>query len=168
MIYSRAEDLPHASIAYSLCLSFIGDEGFVLAGKLRRNPRPRVLFAPLKSLCSVFSFLTAGISVRGAHSASLASAQQFGIQCYALRAVNTASNVAVRVYFCRSPMFPAPARVHRRIWYLKRGYEAPSLCLSVIMYHSLRSTRCALVFPFLARGAGTRKRASVAPRLRLG
>ena len=35
------------------------------------------------------------------------------------------------------------------------------------MYHSLRSTRCASVFSFRARGAGTRKRAPVAPRLRL-
>jgi hypothetical protein len=69
-----------ASIAQSLCLSVIGDKGFVLAGKLRRNPRPRVSFAPLKSLRSVFSFLAAGISVRGAHSASLASAHQFDIQ----------------------------------------------------------------------------------------
>jgi hypothetical protein len=105
--------------------------------------------------------------VRGAHSASLASAHQFGIQWYALRAVNTASNVAVRVYFCWSPMFPAPARVHRRICSLKRGYEAPSLYLSVKMYYSLRSPRYASVFSFRARGAGTRRRASVAPRLRL-
>jgi hypothetical protein len=128
-------------------------------GKLRRNPRPRVSFAPLKSLCSVFSFLAAGNSVRGAHSASLASAHQFGIQWYALRAVNTASNVAVRVYFCWSPMFPAPARVHRRICSLKRGYEAPSLCLSVKMYHSLRSLRFGFHFPCArSRNAQTRVR----------
>jgi len=76
MIYSRAEDLPHATIAYPLCLSVIGGGGFVLAGKLRRNPAP--------------------------------------------------------------------------------------------VYHSLRSARYASVFTFRARGAGTRKHASVAPRLRLG
>ncbi|MBD1207484.1 MAG: hypothetical protein H9535_03585 [Ignavibacteria bacterium] len=145
----------------------IGDEGFVLARRSGETPAP--VYYSLRSTrsASVFSFLAAGNSVRGAHSASLASAYQFGIQCYALRAVNTASHGDILLYFCRSPMFPAPARVHRRICSLKRGYEAPSLCLSVKMYYSLRSPRCASVFSFRVRGAGTRKRASVAPRLRL-
>ena len=71
--------------------------------------------------------------MRGAHSASLASAQQFGIQCYALRAVNTASNVAVRVYFCRLAELP---RVNAcplgGCVYLMRALLRPSLSLMLL------------------------------------